>query len=233
MSNPSERHRLAAAGIVLPATSGMRVRRPIDRNALDEALEAGRFLGFVAREPAMSDMEHRKRKPGRRRREPQDRLSVPGPRRVTQAFRSYCTAHSLTHWEALERLMDASSGGFAPVGDHSGTNVEHPGPFRTGEPAATASGGAPRMTDVSGQFRAAVSTTVAMPAAMGAWVEARGRSGRYRDVGDYICDLVRRDQGSMDAVLQIEESLEAGAPKKRSNAFDLAAFSAHRRSNLS
>ncbi len=49
---------------------------------------------------------------------------------------------------------------------------------------------------------------VTMPEAMKEWVEAQVRSGRYADAGDYLRDLVRRDQ---DVNQDLIEALEEGA----------------------
>lgn len=87
-------------GIELPAPTPPKARVPIDRTTLQEAVEAGERLGFVAREPGS------KRKPGPRRTEAQHKISIPGPKRVIDAFRDYCTAETLTLWQGLEQLLE-------------------------------------------------------------------------------------------------------------------------------
>lgn len=178
-------------GIVLPAASVPRARRPVDRATLDDALEAGRSLGFVARDPAPVDPGPLRRRPGPRRGELRDRLSVPGPRRVTDAFRAFCTRHGLTHWQGLERLMRAGpAAALARAGalsDGLGTGAEERG-------------------DAD---RLPVAATVPMPASMRAWIEARGRGVRYLDAADYVRDLIRRDQRDDAAILALEAALAA------------------------
>tara|TARA_R110000751_G_scaffold43895_2_gene100896 strand:+ start:2344 stop:2658 length:315 start_codon:yes stop_codon:yes gene_type:complete len=67
--------------------------------AISEAVEAGHAQGFVSREPSM------RLKPGPKRREPQDKVSIPGPKRVTDEFRAFCRARNITLWEGLELLL--------------------------------------------------------------------------------------------------------------------------------
>lgn len=86
-------------GIDLPATQSGRTRADLDSTTLRNAVIAGEHLGFVAREP------NQRRKPGPRRTEAQDKVSIPGPKRVTDAFRAYCTAENLTLWQGLEQLL--------------------------------------------------------------------------------------------------------------------------------
>jgi hypothetical protein len=67
--------------------------------ALKEAVEAGTTLGFVSREPTA------KRKPGPKRTEAQDKVSIPGPKRVIDQFRAFCTEQNVTLWEGLDLLL--------------------------------------------------------------------------------------------------------------------------------
>lgn len=102
-----------------PAVPERRPPRPTPET-LDQAVQAGRSLGFVARDPAVEggpDVPKEtappvRRKPGPKRREPQDKLSIPGPKRVIDAFRGYCAEEDLTLWQGLERLLEA--GGRTP-----------------------------------------------------------------------------------------------------------------------
>ena len=88
-----------------PAQPDRRPPRPAAEN-LTQAIEAGQSLGFVDRSPpADAARPAARRKPGPKRREPQDKLSIPGPKRVIDAFRGYCTARDLTLWEGLEQLL--------------------------------------------------------------------------------------------------------------------------------
>ena len=89
-------------GIDLPKTTPAPKARPkVDGNSLSEAVKAGANLGFVSREPAT------RLKPGPKRKEPQDKVSIPGPKRVVDEFRAYCRAHDVTLWEGLERLLQS------------------------------------------------------------------------------------------------------------------------------
>jgi hypothetical protein len=92
-------------GIELPPPTPHEPRARVDRGDLQEAIVAGERLGFVSREPAP------KRKPGPKRTEVQDKVSIPGPKRVIDAFRAYCTEENLTLWQGLERLLEGQGGG--------------------------------------------------------------------------------------------------------------------------
>lgn len=87
-------------GIELPPTTPVKPRRPVAEDTLQEAVAAGEKLGFVSREPLP------RRKPGPKRTEPQDKVSIPGPKRVIDAFRVYCNDENLTLWQGLERLLE-------------------------------------------------------------------------------------------------------------------------------
>ena len=86
-------------GIELPKADSPKPRLVPDQSALKEALEAGVTLGFVSREPTA------RRKPGPKRTEAQDKVSVPGPKRVIDQFRAFCTEQNVTLWEGLELLL--------------------------------------------------------------------------------------------------------------------------------
>ncbi|MBU0781965.1 MAG: hypothetical protein KKC72_18220 [Alphaproteobacteria bacterium] len=87
-------------GLSLPPAASKPERKPVDRGSLSNAVHAGEELGFVSREPAA------RRKPGPKRKEPQDKVSIPGPKRVVDRYRAFCTAHDLTLWQGLEQLLD-------------------------------------------------------------------------------------------------------------------------------
>lgn len=88
-------------GIELPKVEPAKPRAVPDQGALSQAVEAGSALGFVSREPSS------RLKPGPRRTEPQDKVSIPGPKRVVDEFREYCRTHNLTLWQGLEVLLSA------------------------------------------------------------------------------------------------------------------------------
>lgn len=92
-------------GIELPKVDTEPKPRPkIEPQAVEKAVEAGSELGFVSREPST------RLKPGPKRKEPQDKVSIPGPKRVVDDFRAYCRSHNLTLWQGLEQLLQAEKG---------------------------------------------------------------------------------------------------------------------------
>lgn len=87
-------------GIDLPSsTPEPKKRIKTDHQAVARAVEAGNELGFVSREPS------RRLKPGPKRREAQDKVTIPGPKRVIDEFRGFCTERDMTLWEGLEMLL--------------------------------------------------------------------------------------------------------------------------------
>jgi hypothetical protein len=94
-----------SSGINLPKTTPAPKPRPkVDRSSLDEAVKAGADLGFVSREPTT------RLKPGPKRKEPQDKVSIPGPKRVVDDFRAFCSTRDLTLWQGLELLLEEQRG---------------------------------------------------------------------------------------------------------------------------
>lgn len=92
-------------GIDLPETPPASNTRPkVDRSSLSEAVKAGADLGFVSREPTT------RLKPGPKRKEPQGKVSIPGPKRVVDDFRAYCMSRNLTLWQGLELLLEEQKG---------------------------------------------------------------------------------------------------------------------------
>jgi len=92
-------------GIELPKTTPTQKPRPqVDSNSLSEAVKAGNDLGFVSREPTT------RLKPGPKRKEAQDKVSIPGPKRVVDDFRAFCSAKDLTLWQGLELLLEERKG---------------------------------------------------------------------------------------------------------------------------
>ena len=92
------------SGISLPKDDGAGDRPPVAKATLAEAVQAGNTLGFVDREPVA------RRKPGPKRREPQDKVSIPGPKRVIDQYRAFCTERGVTLWQGLELLLDEGRG---------------------------------------------------------------------------------------------------------------------------
>lgn len=92
-------------GVKLPEPAAPKTRKTVDPGALEQALAAGEELGFISREASAP-----KRKPGPKRTEPQDKVSIPGPKRVVDAFRNYCTEENVTLWQGLEQLLEMQRG---------------------------------------------------------------------------------------------------------------------------
>lgn len=87
-------------GIELPKTTTPSKPRPkIETEHVEKAVQAGTELGFVSREAS------NRLKPGPKRTEPQDKVSIPGPKRVTDDFRNFCRTHNMTLWQGLEYLL--------------------------------------------------------------------------------------------------------------------------------
>lgn len=86
-------------GIELPKVEISKPRTIPDQGEVRQAVEAGTALGFVSRESTT------KRKPGPKRTEPQDKVSIPGPKRVVDQFRAFCTDQNVTLWEGLDMLL--------------------------------------------------------------------------------------------------------------------------------
>jgi hypothetical protein len=92
-------------GIELPKQTELAKSKPkIERSNVEKAVQAGSELGFVSREPSA------RLKPGPKRTEAQDKVSIPGPKRVIDDFRSYCRSENLTLWQGLEQLLEAQKG---------------------------------------------------------------------------------------------------------------------------
>lgn len=69
--------------------------------ALSQVLQAGAELGFVSREAT-------RRKPGPRRMEAQDRITVTGPKRVIDRLKAYSdTMGGVSYCEAIDALLNA------------------------------------------------------------------------------------------------------------------------------
>lgn len=94
--------------IKLPDPRPESVPEPAESDELRKAVAAGEDLGFVDREPTV------RLKPGPKRREPQDKVSIPGPKRVTDEFRDFCRVNDLTLWQGLEVLLAQHKTSFVP-----------------------------------------------------------------------------------------------------------------------
>lgn len=88
------------ASIELPKPSESSKTRPkVEPGSIEKAVEAGKSLGFVSRESSA------RLKPGPKRKEPQDKVSIPGPKRIVDEFRMFCRERNLTLWQGLELLL--------------------------------------------------------------------------------------------------------------------------------
>ena len=91
--------------IELPQSSvPVKPRPKVTTENVEKALQAGSELGFVSREPST------RLKPGPKRTEPQDKVSIPGPKRVVDDFRTFCRTRNLTLWQGLEYLLECEQG---------------------------------------------------------------------------------------------------------------------------
>ncbi|QFT29424.1 hypothetical protein FIV00_02905 [Labrenzia sp. THAF82] len=62
-------------------------------------LQNGQELGFVSREP------NTRRKPGPKRTEAQDKITVTGRKHTIDQLKAYCDLEGLSYCEAIERLL--------------------------------------------------------------------------------------------------------------------------------
>lgn len=66
-----------------------------------QVLQAAAELGFVSREVSA------RRKPGPKRKEPQDKITVTGPKRVMDRLRAYCDRMGgVSYCDGIEALLD-------------------------------------------------------------------------------------------------------------------------------
>ena len=91
--------------IELPkAATPVKPRPKIEAQTVEQAVQAGSELGFVSREPLT------RLKPGPKRTEAQDKVSIPGPKRVVDDFRNFCRTHNMTLWQGLDYLLKIEKG---------------------------------------------------------------------------------------------------------------------------
>lgn len=69
---------------------------------MGRALQAGQELGFVSRDVSA------RRKPGPKQKEPQDRTTIAGPKRVLDRLKAYCDGNGLSYCEAIDALLDTA-----------------------------------------------------------------------------------------------------------------------------
>lgn len=89
---------------VVQLPSPVREAAPV-KPPMSQVLQAGAELGFVSREAVA------RRKPGPRRTEAQDKITVTGPKRVLDRLKAYCDARGgVSYCEAIEALLDTAEG---------------------------------------------------------------------------------------------------------------------------
>lgn len=52
--------------------------------------------------------------------------------------------------------------------------------------------------------------TISLPEPMQGWVDRQATSGMYSDAGDYIRDLIRRDQQRAEKIANMQAAVNAG-----------------------
>lgn len=93
----------AASGLKLPPQAPRAA--PPATVPIEQLMQVGAEHGFVSREPVASSATSRK--PGRRRTEPQDKISVTGPKRIIDRLKAYCDKMGEpSYCTAIERLLD-------------------------------------------------------------------------------------------------------------------------------
>lgn len=85
--------------VKLPKQSAPQKAEKVD---LASVLQAGSALGFVSREATT------RRKTGPKRVEPQDKMTIAGPKRIIDRLKSYCDREGgIPYHAAIEALLDA------------------------------------------------------------------------------------------------------------------------------
>lgn len=92
----------ATDAVKLPPVRSKPAETPVAAPTLTRALQAGAELGFVSRDTTD------RRRPGPKRREPQDRISIAGPKRVLDRLKAYCDREGVSYCEAIEAMLDSA-----------------------------------------------------------------------------------------------------------------------------
>lgn len=66
-------------------------------------LQSGQELGFVSREAST------RRKPGPKRTEPQDKITVTGRKQVIDRLKAYCDQNGVSYCDAIETLLNSAA----------------------------------------------------------------------------------------------------------------------------
>lgn len=89
--------------VQLPKLREKALDKPAAAPAMTTVLQAGAELGFVSREVSA------RRKPGPKRTEPQDKITVTGPKRVMDRLKAYCDKQGgISYCDAIETLLDGA-----------------------------------------------------------------------------------------------------------------------------
>lgn len=89
----------APAPVSIPV-SKKKKKRTVDKSSVKAAADVGETQGFVDRTPSSSKKV--KLKPGRKRVEEQDRVTITGPKRVIDELRLLSQNGNLPMWQILE-----------------------------------------------------------------------------------------------------------------------------------
>lgn len=95
--------------VILPSRNKRKSAKDLSGRAPDlvdveAAVSAGEVHGFLDRSPDKS--KKLRLKPGRKRTEEQDRITIPGPKRVIDRLRKGAKEHDVAVWRALEMALD-------------------------------------------------------------------------------------------------------------------------------
>ena len=85
--------------VKLPQPTQQRVLAPSPD--MSRVLQAGAELGFVSREAAPM-----RRKTGPKRTEPQDKITIAGPKRVIDRLKAHCERLGVPYHEAIDALLE-------------------------------------------------------------------------------------------------------------------------------
>jgi hypothetical protein len=72
---------------------------------MERVLQAGAELGFISREAVPA-----RRKTGPKRTEPQDKMTIAGPKRVIDRLKAYSERLGVPYHEAIDALLDRADG---------------------------------------------------------------------------------------------------------------------------
>lgn len=85
--------------VKLPPAPAAKKPEPVN---LGQVLQAGSALGFVSRDAGPA-----RRKTGPKRTEPQDKITIAGPKRIIDRLKAYCDREGgLTYHAAIDALLD-------------------------------------------------------------------------------------------------------------------------------